>query len=618
MDFNKQQEEIINSIGGNIAVIASAGSGKTTTLTNRIKNMVENHGCTPSTILAVTFSKKAKDTISDKLENIDVYGVNVETFHSLALKIIISVYGEKYTVWNHQWEKEKFIQEICVSKFKLCSQKDVPFNEICSFISLQKVNMSKPTDSLIPQDGTPFSLKKMGEIYSTYESMKKDKGYIEFDDFLNMANDIFSSHPDILDLYRKRFKYILVDEFQDVSLSQYVLLNSLGTCNTMIVGDPLQAIYSFRGGDDKYILNFDTDYKDTKVINLNTNYRCSFDIVNTANMLSHSVSYSKHRNYVESIAHNGKHKIPELRRFSDNKSESEWIATKIKTLINEGYKYDDISILSRTNAQLQTTENVLYKEQIPFEVVNGKLFTELPEIKLIVSYLKLALDQDDNLSFQYLYNKPNRWLNKKFLEETEENSVDRKCSLYKSMFTIRRRNWRFKDGIDEIIEVIEHLKRKKDSNVSNLVRYIRKRLSIDYFVSKGNQSDDGSYTEAVENLDTFESICEKYESIEDLIYYLDDMDKEISNETGDNVKLLTIHKSKGMEYPVVFIIGCNDGLLPHFRSDNEEDERRLLYVAITRAEKELYLSYADFYNGKLMGKSPFLDDIVETVNFVDE
>jgi len=617
MNFNRQQEEIINSINGNIAVIASAGSGKTTALTNRIKNMVENHDCTPSTILAVTFSKKARDAISEKLEGLNVYGVNVETFHSLALKIIVSVHGQKYKVWNLQWEKEKFIQEICKSKCNLCGS-EIPFNEICSFISLQKVNMLKPTDEAIPQSDMPFRFGKMKEIYSTYEDMKKDKGYIEFDDFLNMANDIFASRPDILNSYKKSFKYILVDEFQDVSLSQYMLLKNLGTGNTMIVGDPLQAIYSFRGGDDKYILNFDTEYPDTKVINLNTNYRCSSDIVNTANMLSHSVSYSKHRNYVESIAHNGKNKIPELKRFPDNEHESTWIAEKIKNLIGEGYKYEDISILSRTNAQLQATENVFHKEKIPFEVVNGRLFTELPEIKLIISYLKLAIDQDDDSSFRYLYNKPNRWLDKKFLKEVEDNSSYRKNSLYESMLTIRRRNWRFKNGIDEIVEVVKYLKKKKDSPVSDLVHYLRERLEIDYFVSKGKQSDDGSYIEQVENLDTFEDMCEKYESIEDLIYYLDDMDKEIRSNTGDKVKLLTIHKSKGMEYPVVFIIGCSDGLLPHYKSNNDEDERRLLYVAITRAEKELYMSYVDFSNGKSMGISPFMKDIMETVNFVKE
>ena len=618
MKFNKQQEEIINTIDGNIAVIATAGSGKTSSLTYRIENMVGNHNIPPSSILAVTFSRKAKDTIIERLKVLGVINVNVETFHSVALKIIGYAYGiNTFKVWTTQWEKEKVINDTCLS-MSLCSDAtDVPFNEIMTFIALQKTNMLKPTDELIYKDDIPFSKEDMKKIYVQYEDYKKKKSYIEFDDFLNIVNDIFDERPDVLQKYQNVFQYVLVDEFQDVSMAQSLFLKKLNANNTLIVGDPLQAIYSFRGGDSKYILNFDEDYKDVKVINLNTNYRCSKDIVTTANILASSIPDSQDKNYVESIAAKEKYKMPELRHFFSDSEEYEFIAKKIDELKVQGYNYNNVAILARTNAQLQKLETVLHKSNVDFDVVEGKLFTEQMEIKLILSYLRLSVYENDDESFMFLYNKPNRWLNKKFLEETKENSIKRNVSLYNAMFTIDRRNWRFKNGIDEIHEVINYLQNKKYKNVGELVHYLRERLDIDTFVTKGKQSDDGKYTEQIENLNSFEEMCANYTTIKDLITYLDKMNKDMENIKKDSVKLLTIHKSKGMEFPVVFIIGCNDGILPHAKSDDLYDEKRLLYVAITRAEKELYMSYADLSNGGFKDVSPFIKDLGNTVKKID-
>lgn len=615
--FNRQQQEAIDSINGNISVIASAGSGKTTMLTHRIKNMTENYGISSSSILAVTFSRKAKDNISNKLEELGIGRVHVETFHSLALKIIFSAYGtDKFQVWTAQWEREKIIGDICVS-LHLCSSDDVPYNDIFSFIALQKVNMRKPTEILVYPDELPFEQKDMQAVYVAYEKEKEQRGYIEFDDFLNMANEVFDTDPETAKMYRNLFQYVLVDEFQDISLSQSLLLKKINMCNTMIVGDPLQAIYGFRGGNSNYILNFDEEYQNVKVINLNTNYRCSKDIVTVANSLALSIPDSKHKNYVESIADKDNYKLPELRHFHDDYEEGIWAAQKITELQREGYQYNNIAILARTNAQLQKLETILHKSGIAFDIVDGKVFTDLPEVRLVLSYLRLAEDIDDDEAFQYLYNKPNRWLNKKFFEETEKNSQQKNVSLYHSMLTIRRRNWRFKNGINEIVKVISYLQNRKYETVAELVHYLRKRLNIDTYVSKGKQADDGNYTEQIENLDSFENMCQKYDSIKQLLDDLNDLNQEIETHQEDKVKLLTIHKSKGMEYPVVFIIGCNDGLLPHYKSKNPDDERRLLYVAVTRAEKELYLSYVDMYNGQTMERSSFVENMTGTIKVID-
>ena len=612
MNFNKNQQEVINTINGNIAVIATAGSGKTSTLTYRIKNMVQNHNIPPHSILAVTFSKKAKEAIDNKLKSLDVNYVNVETFHSLALKIIKSAYGNNtYTVWTAYWEKEKTLQEICVNRLNICDKENVPYNELLFFISKQKNGMLKPNDKLIYDTEYSLSNETLQSIYKLYEEYKNQKHYIEFDDFLNLANDALDENKELLKSYRNKFQYILADEFQDISLSQSLLLKKLNDKNTMIVGDPLQAIYSFRGGNSSFILNFDNLYDDAKIINLNVNYRCSQNIVQTANMLAKDIPDSLHKHYVESIANNGAYTSPIYNHYENDYIEAEAISKKILELKSK-YNYKDIAVLARTNAQLQKIETALHSKNTPFSVVDGQLFTELPEIKLLISYLKLSLNTNNDEAFMYLYNKPNRWLDKKFLEETKENAVNKNISLYESMFTILRRNWRFKNGINEIESVIRHLKNTKFENIGEELQYLRKILNIDDYVTKGKQADDGSFIEQIENMNTFQDIAKDFTSLVEFINYLDDINKKIDKES-DKVQLLTIHKSKGLEFPVVFIIGCSEGLLPHAKSDNIQDEKRLFYVAITRAEKELYLSSISSYNSNLLDPSLFLNSIKSTI-----
>lgn len=613
MNYSEAQLEIINTIDGNIGVIASAGSGKTTVLTKRIENMVKNYSIAPQDILAVTFSKKAKENIQDKLKELNVNGVNIETFHSLALKIIGTRYGTGYfKVWTLQWEKEKVMQTICYDKMNLCSKDDVPYNDILRFIGKQKNAMLSTTDELIYSDDDPFSKNNMKEIFVSYEKFKEENRYIEFDDFLNLANEALDEDENTYNYYSNCFKYVLSDEFQDISKSQSLLLKKLNTKNTMIVGDPLQAIYSFRGGNSKYILDFEKDYNNAKIVHLNKNYRCSEDIIKTANVFASTIPDSKHKNYKESIANNKAFKKPEFAIYKDEWEEADKIADKINVFVKE-YKYKDIAILARTNAQLTKIQSTFHEKLIPFSIVNGSLFTDLPEIKLLISYLKLALYENDNESFRYLYNKPNRWLDRKFLQEVENNSKRRNVSFYSSMMSIDRRNWRFKNGIDEIYEVVNYLQNKRFSSVGDMISYLRVRLNIDEFVTKGKQADDGSYVEQIENMNAFENIAKKYTDLEKFIMYLDDITKDIQIDNENKVQLLTIHKSKGLEYPVVFIIGCSDGLLPHNKSKDLNDEKKLFYVGITRAEKELYISSILSNNATEIKISPFVYAIKETI-----
>lgn len=614
MNYSEAQLEIINTINGNIGVIASAGSGKTTVLTKRIENMIKCHSINPEDILAVTFSKKAKDHIQNKLKTLNISGVNVETFHSLALKIIGYKYGVNYfKVWTAQWEKEKAMQAICCDRMNLCGKNDVPYNEILRFIGIQKFQMLKPNNNLIYPTDLPFKNSKMKDIYLYYEKYKEENRYIEFDDFLNLAIDILNTDENTYNYYSECFKYILSDEFQDISKSQSLLLKKLNSINTMIVGDPLQAIYSFRGGDSKYIFDFENDYTNTKILHLSKNYRCSKDIINVANAFANTIPDSKHKNYRESIAANPPFKKPEFTVYSSEWDEAHNIADKINSLLGN-YQFNDFAILSRTNAQLTILQSVLHEKLIPFDVVNGMLFTELPEIKLLLSYLKLSLYENDNNAFTYMYNKPNRWLDKKFLQEVEDNSKRKNVSFYNSMMSIDRRNWKFKNGIDEIYEAINYLQNKKFKTIGDMITYLRNRLDIDTYITKGKQGDDGSFEEQIENMNTFENIASQFSSLKEFITYISNIENNTNSKKSNKVNLSTIHRAKGLEYPVVFIIGCNDILLPHAKNENIDDEKKLFYVAITRAEKELYISATTSYNSKLCHPSPFINSIKSTIN----
>lgn len=616
MSLNENQIKAIEKENGNVAVIATAGSGKTAVIVNRIKRLVTECDVAPDNILAVTFSKKAKENIQNRLSD-ECSNVNVETFHSVALKIVQDYNNGSYELWLKAWEKEKCLFDICKS-MGLCSVKeDLPYNDLLKFIATQKTNMRK-SDNLIYDDSQPYKNNDMKRIYIEYENYKANHNYIEFDDLLNMVCEIFAESPDTLEKYQNNFKYILVDEFQDVSLNQALFLKYLSQKNNnlFVVGDGCQAIYQFRGGVSKYLLDFDTEWADTDIINLTINYRCSKDIVATANELAKYLPESKNKHYAEAVADKQAISKPVFIECETASDEVQTVTNEVQKLINDGYKYKNIAILSRTNAQLQYFESEFAKNKIPYITFNDTTFIDKPEIKLVISYIKLAHNTKDNSAFAYLYNKPNRWLDKKFFDEVSTLAKSKRCSLYNAMFEIDRRNWRFKSGIDEIYNIINKLQNKRISNIGEEIKLLRRELNIDDYVTRGKLSDDGRYTEQIENLDTFENTCSQFKTYDEFITYLNDIEK-CSVQTDDNkVSLMTIHKSKGLEFSVVFIVGCSEGLLPHSKATNIDDEMRLMYVGITRAMDKLYLTSNLFYNSRNMMTSSFIDLLGDTIQIV--
>ena len=613
MNLNENQIKAINKDNGNVAVIATAGSGKTTVIINRIKRLITECGVTPENILAVTFSKKAKENIQNKLPD-ECCGVNVETFHSEALKIVQDYAHGTYELWVKSWEKEKCLFDICKGLGLCAIKEDMPYNDILKFIATQKTNMRK-SDNLIYDIDLPFTNNNMKIIYDEYEEYKEHHAYIEFDDLLNMACEIFEESPETLEKYQNIYTYILADEFQDVSLNQALFLKYLSAKNNnlFVVGDGCQAIYQFRGGVSKYLLDFDTEWVGADTINLNTNYRCSKDIVTTANELAKYLPESKNKHYVEAIANKKANSKPIYIECNTASEEANIVADEISKIIANGKKYEDIAVLARTNAQLQYFESEFAKKKIPYLTYSDTSFIEKTEIKLIISYIKLAFDTKTDSAFAFCYNKPNRWLNKAFFDEVSTLAKKKRCSLYDAMFMIDRRNWRFKNGIDEIYETVNKMQNKRFANMGEIVHMLRRDLNIDDFVSRGKLSDDGRYAEQIENLDTFEDTCKQFKTYAELKSYLLDIQNSDIQTDDKKVSLMTIHKSKGLEFPVVFLVGCSEGLLPHSKATDIDDEMRLMYVGITRAMDKLYLTSNLFYNSRNLMSSSFIDLLGDTI-----
>ena len=614
MALNKNQIKAINKDNGNVAVIATAGSGKTTVIINRIKRLITECDVNPENILAVTFSKKAKENIQNKLPN-ECCGVNVETFHSVALKIVQDYAHGTYELWVKSWEKEKCLFDICKGLGLCAVKEDMPYNDLLKFIATQKINMRK-SDNLIYDIDLPFTNSNMKIIYDEYEEYKEHHAYIEFDDLLNMACEIFEESPETLEKYQNIYTYILADEFQDVSLNQALFLKHLSAKNNnlFVVGDGCQAIYQFRGGVSKYLLDFDTEWAGAETINLNTNYRCSKDIVATANELAKYLPESKNKHYVEAIADKGANSKPIYIECKTASEEANIVADEIFKLVTGGKKYENIAILARTNAQLQYFESEFAKRKIPYLTYSDTSFIEKAEIKLIISYIKLAFDTKTDSAFAFCYNKPNRWLNKAFFDEVSTLAKKKRCSLYDAMFMIDRRNWRFKNGIDEIYETVNKMQNKRFANMGEIVHMLRRDLNIDDFVSRGKLNDDGRYAEQIENLDTFEDTCKQFKTYTELKSYLLDIQNSDIQTDDNKVSLMTIHKSKGLEFPVVFLVGCSEGLLPHSKATDIDDEMRLMYVGITRAMDKLYLTSNLFYNSRNLMSSSFIDLLGDTID----
>lgn len=567
MNFNERQLEAINARDGMYAVMAAAGSGKTAVLVERTKRLIAD-GANPKHILIITFSNEAKENLIARLPGANVV---IRTFHGLAFNIIRK-FNSEVKLWEQSWEKEKCVADTL--KRLMIYDTEIDYSSIYKWISYQRFNLLEPDDAVELGD-EPYSLPTMKTIYKDYIEHKAKNNLIEFDDMVFLSVKYFREHPEILKKYQSVIEYCMVDEFQDTSTDQIVLLQQLTgkNKNLMVVGDPLQNIYKFRGSDSKYLVQFDKYFGgNVKYINLNINYRSSKKIVEMSNVIAKHDGSSGTEVYEEAVTPNDVGFNPLL---IDNSDTIEYI----KGYIKDGYNYKDMFMIARTNSELQDFEGMLSAHDIPYKTYNNKSFLDNPEIKLVLSYLLLADDLYDNDSFIYLMNKPNR-----FIKKDTPNLIKNK-SLYLGFMDLAKSNWKFKRAASELRDVIGGLRARSFESVADMIKFVRAYVDIDNFVRKTETDTDNR----IENINKFQKTCESFLSIDQLKVFMNKIRTNNKKSTKDKVHLLTAHKSKGMESKIVFVAGMNKESFPHKNATDIESEYRLFYVACTRAEQHLLL-----------------------------
>ena len=565
-DLNPKQREAVNQIDGPCLVIAGAGSGKTKVLTYKIAHLIDNCGVKPWNILAITFTNKAANEMKERVQSLIGDAINdiwLGTFHSICVKILRKFidrlgYDSSFAIFDTADQKtlvKKCLKELDIDS-KIFTEKSI-INEI----SNAKNMMAKPDDYLLRNKGD-YRKEKIGKVYSLYQRKLKENNAVDFDDIINLTIDLLIENNDILEYYSDKFKYILVDEYQDTNKSQFKLVSILAkkNMNIMVVGDNDQGIYSFRGADISNILNFEKDFAGTKIVKLEQNYRCTGNILKVAN---------------EVIKNN-------------------------TTKGNDNFKYSDFAVLYRMNAQSRAIEDIFMREGIPYKIVGGLKFYERKEIKDIIAYLRLIANQNDNLSLVRIINEPKRGIGAVSLNKVEELAVENETSMYNIIKNADKYIPRIHGNVYEFVEMIEVLK-DADLTITELVKAIL--LKSGYIAALQAENTVEAETR-IQNLEEFLTVVGEFEEeyaengLNDFLQTLSlssDVDKLDDNE--DKVTLMTLHSAKGLEYPVVFLVGVEDGIFPGEQSvttiEGLEEERRLFYVGITRAKKILFITLAN-------------------------
>lgn len=612
--LNKEQQEAVITTEGPLLVIAGAGSGKTKVLTTRIAHLIKNIGVDPSNILAITFTNKAAKEMKERVVNLlgpIAYQIQISTFHSFGLSVVrdnyeLLGYKKEFTILDS--DDSLLIVKRILKDMNLDSKIYNP-RAIRNRISSAKNEMVLP-DELERFSACDFD-EKVVDVYRKYQEKLESNNSLDFDDLLLRPIELFNNHPEVLNEYQERFKYILIDEYQDTNEVQYTLTKLLSkkNKNICVVGDESQSIYAFRGSNYRNILNFEKDYKNAKIILLEQNYRSTKTILNAANDVIKNNKQRKEKNLWTDNEIGDKiiyHKS------LDEKEESSYVTGQINELIKSGVSLNDIVVLYRTNAQSRNIEEAMLRESIPYKVIGSFYFYNRKEIKDLIAYLKLIYNNDDDVSLTRIINSPKRGIGAKTLEQLNIKASVLGTSLYNVI-----------DGGKELKfkELIESLKQQSEVlSLTELVDVVLEKSGLKAEL----ESEASLEAEArLENLEEFKSITKNFEERNGIIS-LSDFLSEISlvadieeHKDRDNViTLMTIHSAKGLEFKYVFVIGMEEGIFPHSRSLNNDDEleeeRRLCYVAITRAKKKLWLVSAK--RRVLYG----LDNMNPTSRFVKE
>lgn len=600
---DKQYEAVINT-DGPCLVIAGAGSGKTKVLTHKIAYLMQEKDIKPWNILAITFTNKAANEMKERVEALvgdDAKDMWIGTFHSICVKILrrfIDRIGFDHSFVIFDTSDQRTLIKECLKDLKI---DDKMFTDrIVQFeISNAKNDMKEPEEYEAMVKGD-YRREKVASVYNLYQRRLKENNAIDFDDIINYTIKIFKENDDVLDYYTNKFNYILVDEYQDTNKSQFTLIRLLAKAhgNITVVGDNDQGIYSFRGADISNILNFEKDFKGTKIIKLEQNYRCTQNILNAANSVikNNEVKYKK-----KLWTENEEGALPTFHVSDDEYDEGRYIVEEINHLRREEYyKYSDFAILYRMNSQSRAIEEILRREDIPYKIVGGLKFYERKEIKDIIAYLRLINNTSDNLALKRIINEPKRGIGKTSLDKIQAISEQTGIPMYQIIKEADQYGLsRVYSNAQGFIEVIEDLISKKDEyTITELIKHTLKETGYTKALEDENSIEAEN---RIENLEEFLTVAVQFEEEEadnDLSTFLEGItlssDIDGMDEEEESVTLMTLHSAKGLEFPVVFLVGMEEGIFPGYKSIGEpkelEEERRLCYVGITRAKNNLYLT----------------------------
>ncbi|SFL38767.1 DNA helicase PcrA [Halanaerobium salsuginis] len=627
-NLNREQELAVKHKNGPLLVLAGAGSGKTRVLTRRIAYLINNYQVSPFNILAVTFTNKAANEMKARVEKL-VGGLArnllVSTFHSFCVRILRREaaklgYDSNFVIFD-SIDQQKLIKEVL--KAKNIDPKKLKPRSILNRISSAKNELQEP-EEFMAYAGSFFD-KNAADIYQEYQKQLQANNAMDFDDLIQQTVKLFREFPLVLEYYQKRFKYIMVDEYQDVNHAQYELVNLLAaqSKNICVVGDPDQGIYGFRGADISNILNFEDDYPEVQTIRLEQNYRSRGNILKAAQAVIKNNSSRKEK---ELWTDKGAGEKIEIYTAQDEKEEADFVCRTAKKLTKTGeLTYADLAVLYRTNSQSRAFEDMLMKYGIPYQIVGGVRFYERLEIKDIMAYLRLIYNPVDDISFLRIINRPKRGIGQGTLAKIQQFASANSLSLYEAALRSEENpalSGSYQKRVLAFTKIIEELRAEQDQLA--LARLTEKLLNKSGYRAELEAEKTTQAESRLENIEELFSVINEYMKNNEentLAGFLEEVtlmsDIDSLAEEQSVLTLMTIHSAKGLEFPVVFLVGMEDGIFPHsnslFEQQGLEEERRLCYVGMTRAEERLFLSRAQlrlrFGERQINPPSQFLDEI---------
>ena len=611
--LNEPQREAVYYTEGPLLILAGAGSGKTRVLTHRIAYLIEEKGVNPWNILAITFTNKAAGEMRERVDRLVGFGsesIWVSTFHSMCVRILrrhISLlgYDTNFTIYDADVQKT-LMKDVC--KLLQIDTKIYKERALLAAVSHAKNELVTPEEFRLNAGGD-FSQRKIAEVYEEYEKQLKANNALDFDDLLIKTVQLFQTQADVLEYYQERFRYIMVDEYQDTNTVQFELVRLLASKyrNLCVVGDDDQSIYKFRGANIKNILNFEQYFEDAKVIKLEQNYRSTSNILNAANAVIRNNAGRKDKTL---WTDNGEGEKIQFRQFDSAYDEAEYIVDDIRKRVREKeYSYHDNVILYRTNAQSRMFEEKFVTANIPYKIVGGINFYARREIKDLLAYLKTVDNGKDDLAVRRIVNVPKRGIGLTSINRVQDYAAAYNIGFYDALRAVDLipKIGRGASKLESFVALIEHFKTDaEDMSISDLLKEIIEETG---YIESLQAEDMVEAETRIENIDellskvaAYEEECEDRNEPASLSGFLEEValvaDIDSLDEDTDYVVLMTLHSAKGLEFPNVYLAGMEDGLFPSYMTitaddpEEVEEERRLCYVGITRAEKELTLTCA--------------------------